>query len=193
MPDWLQSIDESALRWIAEHLRVPALDGLVSAFTSLGNAGALFIVLAAVLLCFRATRRAGGTALTAMTFGLIVTNLTIKPLISRARPWVAMEGFTTLVTSADPNSFPSGHTCAAFAFAVALCTTLPQRWGRWAALALAALMGLSRLYVGVHFPSDVLAGAAIGTLCGLLAGWLVPRFLAWVRRRRSGRTPPQTP
>ena len=58
---------------------------------------------------------------------------------------------------------------------------------------IAALMGFSRLYVGVHFPSDVLAGAVIGSLCGLLAGWMVPRFLAWVRSRRSGRTPPQMP
>ncbi len=195
MPDWLQSIDETALRWIAEHLRIPALDGLVSGFTNLGNAGILFIALAVVLLLFRSTRRAGGTALTAMTFGLIITNLTIKPLISRARPWVVMEDFTTLVTSSDPNSFPSGHTCAAFAFAVALCTALPKgwRWLRGAALVLAVLMGMSRLYVGVHFPSDVLAGAVIGTLCGLLAGWGVPRFLAWVKSRRSGRTPPQTP
>lgn len=104
-----------------------------------------------------------------------------------------MENFAVLVTSSDPNSFPSGHTCAAFAFAVALCMTQPQRWAKGAALALAALMGFSRLYVGVHFPSDVLAGAVIGSLCGLLAGWMVPRFLAWVRSRRSGRTPPQMP
>ena len=184
MPEWLQTMDETVLRWIGEHLRVPALDGLVSGFTGLGDAGALFIILAVILLLFRTTRRAGGTALTAMTF---------KPLVSRARPWVAMENFAVLVTSSDPNSFPSGHTCAAFAFAVALCMTQPQRWAKGAALALAALMGFSRLYVGVHFPSDVLAGAVIGSLCGLLAGWMVPRFLAWVRSRRSGRTPPQMP
>ena len=195
MPDWLQSMDEAALRWIAEHLRVPALDGLVSVFTGLGNSGALFLLLAVLLLCFRATRRAGGTALTAMAFGLVVTNLTVKPLVGRERPWVAMGDFVTLVTSADPNSFPSGHTCAAFAFAAALCMSLPRGWSwqRGAALGLAVLMGLSRLYVGVHFPSDVLAGAAIGALCGLLAGRAVPRFLAWVRGRRSDQTPPGRP
>ena len=74
MPEWLQTMDETVLRWIGEHLRVPALDGLVSGFTGLGDAGALFIILAVILLLFRTTRRAGGTALTAMTFGLIVTN-----------------------------------------------------------------------------------------------------------------------
>ena len=127
-----------------------------------------------------------------MTFGLIVTNLTIKPLVSRARPWVAMENFAVLVTSSDPNSFPGAHL-----HGVRLCRGAvrgaAQRWAKGAALALAALMGFSRLYVGVHFPSDVLAGAVIGSLCGLLAGWMVPRFLAWVRSRRSGRTPPQMP
>ena len=132
-------------------------------------------------------------ALCAMLLGLVCTNLILKPLIMRPRPWLDVVGLIPLINEADPNSFPSGHTCAAFAFAVALCMTQPQRWAKGAALALAALMGFSRLYVGVHFPSDVLAGAVIGSLCGLLAGWMVPRFLAWVRSRRSGRTPPQMP
>lgn len=190
---WFQERDEWALRWIAEHLRTPVLDGAMCFYTGLGNAGLLFIAAAVVLLLFRQTRRAGGTALTAMSFGLIVTNLTIKPLLSRARPWVVMEGFEVLVKSADPNSFPSGHTCAAFAFAVAVCTVLPQRWAKAAALTAAVLMGASRLYVGVHFPSDVLAGAVIGSLCGLLAGWVVPRFLRWVKSRRSAPPPQRKP
>lgn len=188
MPEWIQAVDESVLRWIAA-IRIPFLNTLMSFYTTLGNAGLLFIAAAVVLVIFKSTRRAGATALTAMTFGLIVTNLTIKPLLSRARPWVVMEEFEVLVKSSDPNSFPSGHTCAAFAFAVALCGVLPQKWARAAVLAAAFLMGASRLYVGVHFPSDVLAGALIGTLCGLLANWVVPRFLAAVRSCRSD--PPQ--
>ena len=181
MPDWLQTVDENALRWIAENVRVPILNVLMKFYTTLGNAGILFIALAVLMLFFRSTRRSGGTALTAMTFGLIVNNLTIKPLLSRARPWVVMPDFEVLVKSSDPNSFPSGHTCAAFAFALALCLSAPKRWMKIAAVAAAVLMGLSRLYVGVHFPSDVLAGAVIGSLCGLLAGWIVPRFMRWLK------------
>lgn len=60
VPEWLQTMDETVLRWIGEHLRVPALDGLVSGFTGLGDAGALFIILAVILLLFRTTRRGGG-------------------------------------------------------------------------------------------------------------------------------------
>lgn len=191
MPQWIQQADEFLLRWIADAVRNPLLDGIMIFYTNLGNAGLLFIAAALLLLIFRSTRRAGGTALTAMAFGAIVTNLTIKPLISRARPWIVMDAFEVLVKSSDPNSFPSGHTCAAFAFALALCGTLPRRWGRAAAGIAAILMALSRLYVGVHFPSDVLAGAVIGTVCGLLANWVVPRVLEKVGGRRP--LPPSTP
>jgi membrane-associated phospholipid phosphatase len=185
MPGWLQTIDEGALRWIAENIRTPILNALMKFYTTLGNAGILFIALAVLMMFFKNTRRSGVTALTAMTFGLIVTNLTIKPLLSRARPWVVMSDFDVLVKSSDPNSFPSGHTCAAFAFALALCLSAPERWMKIAAMAAAVLMGLSRLYVGVHFPSDVLAGAIIGSLCGLLAGWIVSWVLRWMERRRA--------
>ncbi len=183
MPDWIQNVDQTVLLWITEHLRVPALNGAVSLFTHLGDSGILFIALAVILLIFRSTRKAGGTALLGMIFGLIVTNLTVKPLISRERPWVIIQGFEALVTSSDPNSFPSGHTCAAFAFAAALCIMLPKRWEKIIAWVLAAAMAFSRLYVGVHFPSDVLAGAVIGTLCGLLAAWIVSCFLRRFRSR----------
>ena len=186
MPEWLQQADEQALVWIARHLRTPILDGFMSFYTNLGNAGLLFIALALLLLCFRATRRAGASAGVGMLLGLLITNLTIKPLVNRPRPWVVLEGLANLATSSDPNSFPSGHSCAAFAFAVAVALTAPRRWMKAAALAAAALMAFSRLYVAVHFPSDVLAGAAIGAVCGLLGAWITRLVRdAWQRRKVS--------
>ena len=175
MLELIQQFDEGALWWIAQHLRMSWLDPLVKFYTSLGNGGLCFIAVALLLLVFHQTRKAGATALTALAFGAAVTNLTIKPLITRPRPWVVMEDFVCLVTSSDPNSFPSGHTTAAFAFGVALFLTVRPKWAKAAALTAAALMGLSRLYVGVHFPTDVLAGAVIGTCCGILASWVVRR------------------
>lgn len=167
MLNWLWTLDGGILLWIQEHLRGPALDCAVSFYTALGNAGLLFLAAAALLLCFKKTRKTGLTALLAIAIGFICTNLILKNLISRPRPWLMVEGLTAIVTENDPNSFPSGHTTAAFAFASALWRTAPDRWMRWAALACAVLMGLSRLYVGVHYPSDVL----VGVLVGLLAGW----------------------
>ena len=187
MLELIQRLDEQALRWIAETLRVPLVDQFMVFYTSLGNGGWAFILLGLVLLLFHNTRKAGASSLTAMLLGLLVTNLTLKPLVSRPRPWVVMEDFTTLVTSSDLNSFPSGHTCAAFAFGVALCAVLPQKWAKAAVLLAAALMGFSRLYVGVHFPTDVLGGAIVGTLCGLLGVWLVEAAVSWYQNRKAAK------
>ena len=168
MLNWLLTLDGGVLLWIQAHLRGPVQDAVLCFYTTLGNAGALFLIAAALLLCFKKTRKAGVTALLAMAIGFVCTNLVLKHLVSRPRPWLDVAGLTALVTENDPNSFPSGHSTAAFAFASALWRTAPDRWMKGTALAAAVLMGFSRLYVGVHYPSDVLTGV----LVGLLAGWL---------------------
>lgn len=175
MPEMIQMLDEKVLLWIQDAVRVPGLDPIMEIFTSLGNAGVLWIVLSLAMLCWRPTRRAGGIALLAMVLGMLCTNVVLKQLVLRPRPYVTVEGLIPLLTSADPNSFPSGHTCAAFAAGVAWARALPWRWARTAAVIQAVCMGLSRLYVGVHYPSDVLAGALIGSLCALCALWLADR------------------
>lgn len=167
MPEGLLQLDGRLLVAI-QGLHTAWLDPIVSAYTRLGDAGIIFIALSLVMLLYKPTRRAGALALGAMLLGLLVTNVTIKPLISRPRPWLDWP-IIPLVTERDPNSFPSGHTCAAFAAGLSWARALPWRWGRLAAVVLAVLMGLSRLYVGVHYPSDVLAGALIGSLCA----WVV--------------------
>lgn len=149
-------------------LHMAWLDPLVSFYTRLGDAGLLWVALSLAMLFHKPTRRAGALALGAMVLGLIVTNLTIKPLISRPRPWLDWP-IVPLVTEKDPNSFPSGHTCAAFAAAMVWVRTLPQKRDRVIVAVMAVLMGLSRLYVGVHYPTDVLAGAVIGSLCAWAA------------------------
>lgn len=187
MPEFIQQLDERALVWIAQNVRCALLDPFMKLYTQLGNTGMLFIVLGIVLLCFRQTRKAGVSALCAMLIGLVVVNFTVKPLVARARPWLVIENFVNLVPEGDPNSFPSGHTNAAFAFAVAVCMSAPKKWMKVTAVCMAVVMGLSRLYVGVHFPSDVLAGAVIGSLCGLLGAWAVRK--AWEKVRPA---PPMT-
>ena len=155
------------------------LDPIVSIYTKLGDAGILFIALSLAMLLYKPTRKAGALALCAMILGLLVTNVTIKPLVERARPWLDWP-IVPLVTEKDPNSFPSGHTCAAFAAAMAWVRTLPRERDRICAVAVAGLMGLSRLYVGVHYPTDVLVGAVIGALCAWVA-W--KGYQVWEERR----------
>lgn len=167
MLDALLQLDGQLLVAI-QNLRMPWLDPVVSVYTKLGDAGILFIALSVAMLLYKPTRKAGALALGAMLLGLLVTNVTIKPLVERARPWIDWP-IVPLVAEHDPNSFPSGHTCAAFAAGMAWMRALPWKWGRIAAVAAAVLMGLSRLYVGVHYPADVLVGAFIGALCA----WVV--------------------
>ena len=183
MPAAIQVLDEQVLLWIQECVRQEVLDPLVKLYTTLGNAGIIWIVVSLAMLCWKPTRRVGVTALCAMVLGLLCTNVVLKHLVSRPRPYTVVEGLIPLLTSGDPNSFPSGHTCAAFAAGVAWFGTARKGGWRAAALIQAVLMGLSRLYVGVHYPSDVLAGAIIGTLCGLGGLWLVDRW-----EKRSGKT-----
>ncbi len=179
MLEWLRALDGNILLFIQEVLRVSFLNPVMMIYTHLGDTGLLWIVLSLLMLCFKKTRKAGVAGLIALALGALCTNVVLKHLFQRPRPWLSVEGLQFLVVENDPNSFPSGHTCAAFAAAAAWWRTLPRRWMGIAGLSAAALMGLSRLYVGVHYPSDVLAGCLVGLLCGWLA-WLVwKRLAAW--------------
>ena len=169
----------TALLWIQENLR-GVLDPLVCLYTKLGDHGLVWILLCALLLLFPKTRRAGLAGALGLVLSLLCTNMLLKPLVARTRPWLLLEGLTPLVVEKDPCSFPSGHSSAAFACAGALWRTLPKRWGR-AVLACAGLMALSRLYVGVHFPSDVFCGSLVGLLCG----WAACKILLYLEKRRE--------
>ena len=178
----LQGLDGGILLWIQEHLR-GVLDPLVCGYTHLGDHGLLWIVLTAALLLFPRTRRAGILSALALVLSLLCTNVVLKHLVARPRPWLDVAGLIPLVQEPDPNSFPSGHTSAALAAACAWYHALPRRWMAVLGLVLAVAMGLSRLYVGVHYPSDVLAGAAVGVFCG----WAARRLCLWAEERAPGR------
>ena len=157
MPEWFLNLDGGILLWLQEAVRNAVLTPLFTLYTHLGDSGLMWIALSVLLLCFKKTRKAGAAGLMALLLSLMFTNGILKHLVERPRPWLTVEGLTPLIAEHDPNSFPSGHTSASFAAASAWCRTLPRRWMGVTAVVLAALMGFSRLYVGVHFPSDVLA------------------------------------
>jgi undecaprenyl-diphosphatase len=175
MFDFITPIDAEILFFIRDNLHTTFGTFFFRIFTSLGNAGIIWIAAAVVMLFFRRTRRAGVLALGGLLINLLAVNLTLKPLIGRPRPWLVIEGFEPLVYSHSP-SFPSGHTSSSFAFAFAVLPAVDMKWLKITSVAAATLMGLSRLYVGVHYPSDVVGGAIIGALCGLLSVWIYRKF-----------------
>ena len=168
MAEFLLELDGGILLWMQAFLRQSWLSPVVKGYTHLGDHGILWITLCLVLFLIPKTRRIGLAGAFALCCSLLCTNLILKPLVARPRPWLMVEGLVNLVNEHDPKSFPSGHTSSAFAAATAFFRTLPgdrKKW-KWLVMALAVLMGLSRLYVGVHYPSDVLAGALVGAFCG---------------------------
>lgn len=160
LPVWIHQIDIGILMFIQEYLRVDALNGFFRAVTFLGNSGWFWVVTSLVLLAFPKTRKAGIAAFGAMALGALFTNLLIKPWVARVRPYDAHPEILLLIPPQVDFSFPSGHTCAAFAAALMYRRMLPKPWGM-INVALAALIAFSRLYVGAHYPTDVLGGFLI--------------------------------
>lgn len=135
--------------------------------THLGSGGLLWLVVAAVMLVRKETRATGIVMILAIALSGIFTNLIIKPLFNRPRPF---QSYPVEILIGPPlgSSFPSGHTTASFAGAVAYAIMRRDKL-RWALLFMAVLISFSRLYLFVHYPSDVLVGMIIGILFAFLA------------------------
>lgn len=170
--EWIHNIDAQILLFIQQYLRSDLFTWFWKGVTFLGEGGWFWIVLGLILLFPKKTRKAGITALLALAIGALITNLGLKNLVARVRPYDAVEGLAPLVARLKDYSFPSGHTCASFACAGVYYKSYPGKWGK-ATLVLAVLIALSRLYVGVHYPTDVLAGGIVGVLSALAALRLV--------------------
>ena len=151
---------------IQQHLANDFLNALVPRISSLGDAGLIWIALSILLLLFPKTRKAGLASGIALLFMLITGNMILKPLVARLRPFTVNTAVELLIPPPTDFSFPSGHTYASFASASAIFRN--NRKIGIPALILASLIAFSRLYLYVHYPTDVL----FGSLFGILAGWI---------------------
>ena len=159
----LSIFEAGFLVWIQENLRAPVLNEIMVFITKLGDGGVFWIVVALALLVFKKTRKAGIQCAVAMLLTLLVVNAIMKPSIARTRPYDMIEGLNILISPSHDFSFPSGHTANSFSCAWVMLRRLPKKFGV-PALVLALLISFSRLYIGVHFPSDVLGGALIAII-----------------------------
>lgn len=177
------SYEFAILDWIQENMRNPTLDLLMPAITALGNSGLIWLLLAGVLLLTPKHRRAGAAVLAGLVLEIICCNMVLKPLVARVRPCDVNTAVQLLIARPDDFSFPSGHTGASFAAAAALFADRNRLW--IPSLILALLIAFSRLYLYVHYPTDILAGAAIG----MMAGWAGRQAvdILWKRKRRLGK------
>lgn len=147
------------------------LDLLMPIITFFGNAGWIWIAVGVFLFCFRKHRRAGLTLLLGLLCSLLIGNLLLKLSVARERPCWINETVTLLIENPTDYSFPSGHTLSSFIGATVLAL-YNRRWG-YIALPFASLIAFSRLYLYVHYPTDVLAGV----LLGIGIGFMITHFV----------------
>ena len=162
-------------------LQNPAFDVVMPAVSFLGSAGWIWIVLCLGLLIYPKTRRTGVIVAIALIIDLIVVNLGIKPFVARLRPYEINTAYQLIVPPESDYSFPSGHAAASFSAASALFFARSKWWIPSAILAV--IISFSRLYLYVHFPSDVLVGALLGILFGFVAAYMVGLF--WKREPQA--------
>ena len=156
----IQQLDGEILLLIQQYLRTDMLTPFMKSVTFLGNGGWFWILCAVVLLAVPKTRKTGYAAALSLIFGAIVTNLLLKNIVARPRPFAEIEALIPMITKPKDFSFPSGHTTASFAVALVMLRMLPKKFGI-PAVVLAVLVAFSRLYLGVHYPTDVLTGFVI--------------------------------
>lgn len=169
----IQSADTAILLFVQNSIRCPALDVVMKAASFLGNWGLLWLALCVGLLVFAKTRRSGLCTLVSVAAEYAVCDLVIKKLVQRPRPYLVIADLQCLVAAESSTSFPSGHAASSFVCAYILTRSFGKK-GAWAYVP-AALIALSRIYVGVHYPSDVLCGALLGTLIGVALWPLLQR------------------
>ena len=170
------SFDLPILDWIQAHLQCGFMDTIMPIITLFGEGGVFWIAWAVILLIIPKTRKIGLSMIIALLLGLLVCNITLKPLVARIRPYdFQLQEFgreiTLLISAQHDFSFPSGHTIASFE----ACTVLllhDKRMGIPATV-LAILIAFSRLYLYVHYPTDVLVSLVLGIAFGLLGNFLV--------------------
>lgn len=170
----LLEFDGQILLFFQEFIRNRFLTPVLVFLTSLGNAGIIWILISVGFLFFKKTRKIGCMSLLALFFSLIVNNLLLKNLIARGRPYDAIPELYPLVKKPTDYSFPSGHTAAAFSAACVFFRNLSKKFGI-PLIVLAAVIAVSRLYVGVHYPSDVLVGLISGILLSYAAEFCVKK------------------
>ena len=160
------NIELSILDWI-QTLHTPFLDKIMVFITRLGDAGIIWIVLSIVLLLIPKTRKSGAVMVAALVVDVLLCNIGLKNLVARTRPYDVNTGVHLLVAKLHDYSFPSGHTAASFASVTALYLAGEKKLWKFA-LVLACLIAISRLYLYVHYPTDVLGGILFGVISGYL-------------------------
>ncbi|MBQ2676989.1 MAG: phosphatase PAP2 family protein [Clostridia bacterium] len=168
--------------YMATTMRSPFMDVAMSLITLLGEIGIFWIIIAIVMLCLKSTRKNGFIVGMALILCLVFCNILLKNIVARPRPDMAFWS-DAIIFRPGGFSFPSGHTTSSFAAAGALFY-----WNKKvgaAAIVTAALIGFSRIYLGVHYFSDVVSGAVLGLILSVVAVVIVERLFKTTKQAKD--------
>lgn len=177
----LLETDGSILLWIQENLRTDFMTAIMKAVTRLGDKGLFWITVAVLFLLFKSTRKTGLALSIGLVINALIVNVWLKNMVGRIRPYEVVEGLKCLIPEPSDASFPSGHASHAFVAVAVIWIMMSKKYGI-IALIISAIIAWSRLYLGVHYPSDVIAGIIIGIIAGV-TGVIIVRA---VEKRMGG-------
>lgn len=178
MIESIRGLDEGVLFFIQENLKNPAMDRLMVFITSLGNAGFLWIFLAFLLLSQKRHQKCGVPLICTVSLSMFLGDYILKPWIGRIRPCNLYPDISLLITAPSTYSFPSGHTMVAFASAVVIFHY--YRKSGLLTFLIAALIGYSRIYLFVHYPSDVFGGCLLGSFVSLFVIHAIEKLYSYL-------------
>ena len=170
------------LDWF-QTLHTPILDKIMTSITKLGDAGIFWIILTLLFLIIPKMRKTGIIMAAALIMDLLICNVAVKNLVARTRPY-DVNSVQLLVSKLHDYSFQSGHTAASFASVTALYLAGEKKLWK-PALVIACLIAVSRLYLYVHYPTDVLGGMFFGILAGFAGYWIVKLLEAKLSGRKN--------
>lgn len=163
MISFVQGLDNSILLFIKNNMHSPLLDKAMVMITFLGDNGTIWIIIACLLIASKKYRNVGLMALGALLLSSILGDVVLKNMFHRIRPSADIPSAQLLIIKPMTYSFPSGHTASSFAAAGVLSKYLKNYV--FEIFALACLIAFSRIYLFVHYPTDVLAGIVLGLIC----------------------------
>lgn len=167
------NFEYNILMFIKEHLSNPFMNSLMTFISSLGDFGTIWILICLCLLATKKTRHIGVFLAIALVLDYLIGNLTLKHLINRTRPYIAYN-IPIIIKAPFESSFPSGHALSSFTAAFVIFK-FHKNWGI-SALILAILIAFSRIYLFVHYPSDILAGFIIAFFVIFLANKIYTKY-----------------